>query len=79
MTPNTEEIDDVERLRQVRRGLEREFRTIDRLGTHIRRQEKKRSKNLAMGRKLLAQRGGPLSKSDANSSHAKIVKSRRTA
>ena len=54
--------DDVERFRKVRRGIEREFGSIARLGAFLRRKEKSRVRNIAMGRKLLGQLNAPKTK-----------------
>ena len=53
MHEHAEELDDVERCRQARRKLERRYRTLAGLCAHLRQLEKRRARNIALGRRLL--------------------------
>jgi hypothetical protein len=53
MREQAEELDDVERCRQARRKLERRYGTLAGLCAHLRQLEKRRARNIALGRRLL--------------------------
>jgi len=49
---------EVERCRQVRQEIWKQFKTIEELCAHIRELEKESPRNIAMGKRFLASRNG---------------------
>ena len=77
MKKSYDEMDDLERCLQARREIERQFKTPAKLGAFMRKEERKSARNIAMAKRLLAERDAAVAK-EASAAHRR-KNAKRTA